>query len=286
MGDLPKIEKSSSIYLTISIPIENVFEKALMFEMSLEKNPACENQAKLVPKEISVKQIFDYQITVERIKSKKPPIVLKKSQDYPFVHNYKLINDGPSPSNEIYEFLLYLPKLTIKDQMNVENIFDFIPDSDPKIDCTKLEDSNSLVMPEIKRKEGFESISCKSYECVAYKCKIYEKWAKGASKSVRINMNLKSDLFANANSELQEFDHFSIWTLISYEDELSGKSYISKSTDFISNRSGNWQAKIVEYWPIAVGLFVGIVVLAVVIYVTIKSGGLKKLRPYSRAPAS
>ena len=38
-----------------------------MFKMNLEKNPACENQAKLVPKEISVKQIFDYQITVEKI---------------------------------------------------------------------------------------------------------------------------------------------------------------------------------------------------------------------------
>lgn len=249
-----------------------------MFNLSLTKDIPCEGQAKLYPKEHIIKQQFDYQITVKKIETDEPPIVLKKSQDYSFIHNYKLVNDGPSPTNKIYEFMLYLPKLIIEDSSNVEEIFDFIPYRKPKIVCEKMNYTNSLAMPTIKNKQGFEPISCTSYDCVVHRCKIYEKWARGDSKSVKIKMKLQSSLFAKANSKLQKLDHFSVWTSISFKAGSNDTSYISESTDFVSNRSGNWQARIVEYWPIAVGLFVGIVVLAVLIYAFFKAGGLKKLR--------
>ena len=91
-------------------------------------------------------------------------------------------------------------------------------------------------------------------------------------------MELRSELFADTKSKLQQFDHFSIWTALSFKATNIDKDYLTESTDFISNRSGNWQAKIVEYWPIAVGLFIGIVVLASVIYALFKAGALRKLR--------
>ena len=278
MGDLPKIDSSGSAFLTIKIPIKQVFEKSIMFKMNLKKDPACVNQKILTPIEAKIEQNFDYQISVKKPQKEERPTVLRKSQDYSFVHNYELQNDGPSPSNQIYEFSLYLPKIIVKDSSKVEKLFDFIPDRNPNISCSKKEDGNSLTIPQIKSKKGFEPISCTGYDCIVYQCKIHERWAKGDSKSVRIKMELQSGLFVGTKSELQKFDHFSVWTAISFKAASSDKDYLAESTDFISNRSGNWQAKIVEYWPIAVGLFIGIVVLASVVYALFKAGALRKLR--------
>ena len=264
--------------MTITIPIKQVFLEYLNFKLNLTKDIPCDGQANLYPKEHTIDQLFKYQINVDKIESDEPPIVLKKSQDYSFIHNYKLVNDGPSPTNKIYEFMLYLPSLIIEDPTNVEKIFDFIPDRNPKIGCEYVNDTNSMAIPTIKNKQGFEPIACSSKDCVVYRCEIDEKWAKGDSKSVKIKMTLRSNLFAKAKSKLHKLDHFSVWTSISYKAGNNDTSYISENTDFVSNRSGNWQARIVEYWPIAVGLFVGIVVLAVLIYAFFKAGGLKKLR--------
>jgi hypothetical protein len=183
---------------------------------------------------------------------------------------------------------LYIPNLIVGDPNDVKNLINFIPPNNPYVMCNTPQKVKALNIPS-QRTEKVEdepnNISCKTHECLVYDCKVLGRWEKGEkySKSINLKMTLKKRLFSGKKpGELQTFEEFFISTALSHKKGNSDKTYITENTKFISNRSGNWQAKIAEYWPIVIGLFIVIVVLASGMYALYKTGFLKRLRFYYR----
>ena len=283
-ADLPKINGNDALNMSIQIPMKGIFDELINFRVNLIKTPACESQSKdpqNLLAEFQMLQQFEYEIIPRKNDKVAKNILLNKIQDFAFVHSYKLLNQGPSPTDLPYEFYLYIPNLIVDDPKNVKKLFDVIPPNNPNVTCANPKKAKTLNIQQVK--EGQNHISCKTHECLIYDCKVLSKWKIGEqySKSIKLMMTLEKHLFSGKKpGKLQTFDEFFIWTALSHKTGDSVKTYITENTKFISNRSGNWQAKIAEYWPIVIGLFIVIVVLVSVIYALYKTGVLKRLRFY------
>ena len=226
-----------------------------------------------------------FKITGRKSDMEMKEILLHKKQDFPFEHNYEILNNGPSPTNRYSKFSLFIPLLVVNNaqdktkKVDASNLLKFIPASDPNVECKKRLDGTVVGIQNIP--EGDIHISCKNHDCIIYDCNVFDKWEKGERHVKRINLKMKVYKKLFLKGQLKDFDEFFIWTAMAMSDDSGDKTYTTYETKFVSNRSGNWRARIAEFWPIVIGLFIVIVVFSSILYALFKTGSFKKLRFYN-----
>ena len=202
---------------------------------------------------------FDYSIIPY---AKENPEIqnFKNGELQTFDHEFYLENEGPSPTAVSSNFFIYIP-----DIVDENTTISFAPSG-------HTTDSNGCMKTVIKnadKLEGDEGIqnSCKT-GCSRFECTLL----KGLEKNLRVTALLKMAFTSKSAKKTSE--KFSITSAV----KINGK-YASTTTNFQKTvvKVGEME-RTRKVWPIIVGVLVGIIIVAVIMFLAYKKGLLSKLR--------
>ena len=259
--------------------------KRIYVQIKVTKDIVCQSQTQMEPTAyLNVSQEFAYAIDGRKEDNQGKEIQLNQTIAYEFEHKYMLWNTGPSPTDQPVHFSIFVPGLVAENSIhprhekNMDAPIISINPKIPKIECNEPRNSTRLLIKPEQDKRN--EISCKTLECLVYDCKAFHGWKKGHGNAKSIHIELNFDPQSFLQTEFRHVREFFISTAIEVKDNDGDKTYITYSTKFVSNLSGNWKAEIAESWPIFVGAFIVIMIFASVLYGLHKTISLRRLRIY------
>ena len=177
-----------------------------------------------------------------------------------FVHTFKLINHGPSYTNQDKILKFYFPHSNLTSLVRNPNIKD--------ITCKK-EISDEPVNMDISIPSDENPLSCVTGQCVVLSCTILRYWKKGQEKEFDLEVQFNATF-----AEEYEDQTFSIYSIASIDgQETMALTKMSKVQLGAIER-------LVQNWPIVLGVLGGIAVILGTFLVLWRTGMLAKMRPY------
>ena len=176
------------------------------------------------------------------------------------MHTFKLINHGPSYTNQDKILKLYFPKSNLTSLFKTPNITD--------ITCTK-EISDELV-PEPEPIPSDENpFGCVKDQCIVLSCTIPRYWEKGQEKEFNLEVQ-----FNPTFAEEYEDQTFSVYSIASIDDQQT------MALTKMSKVALGAIEKLAQSWPIVLGVCIGFSVILGTLLVFWRTGILAKMRPY------
>ena len=173
----------------------------------------------------------------------------------PFTHSYNLINSGPSPIDKLYQFKVHVPKI---DSGEVQ--------PDVNFECTDHEDPGEDAKND---GDGTKTISCNPGLCKTFTCSFIKP--DKVNTPTTVTMKMTFDPLA-IRGIWKNFETFEVITVLE-----SNGAPIQLTDTFADTAVGSLKS-ILQLWPIFVGIGVGIVALAPIVYVTYRHGLHNKVR--------
>ena len=208
---------------------------------------------------------FSYDINAKIIGSEKEHI-LKDNRRTKFKHVYE-IEGGPSPTDKVVPFFLYVPSNLNASTNDIE--------IKPKnvVPTCKTQQSIDGVQTRIT-KEGDPMETCggvaEGGTCTVFRCELKKGFGMGKDKKVSVTINMK---FTPDENTKKIGRKFLITTALKVEENekfvLTRSSFVAQ--DFTVEA-------LLEYWPIAVGMLIVLIIFIVVLYIMYKSNSFNKLR--------
>ena len=180
------------------------------------------------------------------------------------MHIFKLINHGPSYTNQVKILNLYFPNSNLTSLVKTPNITDITCTkeiSDEPVDMNNMDD---LDIPSDENPFG-----CVKGQCIVLSCTIPKYWKKGQEKEFDLEVQFNSKF-----AEEYEDQTFSVYSIASIDgQETMALTKMSKVQLGAIER-------LVQNWPIVLGVLGGIAVILGTFLVLWRTGILAKMRPY------
>ena len=236
--------------------------QAPKIETTLEQS--CEGQDRTTDKEDNVNLKYIYDITTEVIDQDSSSQNFQEDAVVDFYHQFKVENQGPSPTDKEKVFQVYIPSILLENSpKDAKKIFQFRPDD--------------LTLAPKKCSSKRVGDTC------------YEVGLKpGLPKGVPITVTLELGFIANKNfiNTLDRLDllksitkdEFEFQTTLNFEDlEVSTKTIFkeSKQTIGLIMFAQKW-------WPIIVGCLGGVIIFATILYAAYRNKLQDKVRIYNK----
>ena len=206
--------------------------------------------------------------------STKKPASLSHRRDTLLTHHYSITNAGPSKTNKPYEFQLYVPNIVPPNNVHIK----LEPLQVPQIQCNKAIKGEQIKITGIPSTK--KDISCTNTKCFVYHCKVEKGWDVSQEKTITIETKLPKAEYQKIKKILpQSTGNF--WTALAKEDGMT-PHLLTFKTKLIYDDAGGWRTQLATYWPILIGVFIGVVVFVSVFYALYKTGTLNKIRFWSR----
>ena len=206
---------------------------------------------------VDVTYEYTYSVTATRIDKteKDREHSFSTEATIPFTHSYDLINSGPSPIDKLYRFEVLVPKIVSGEVQ-----------PDLNFNCTTAQDSGEDAKDD---GDGTKTISCSSSPCTTFTCFFIKPDRVNTPTTVTLQMTF--DPLAIRRT-WENFETFEVITVL----ENNGASI--ELTDTFADTAVGSLKSILQLWPIFVGIGVGIVALAPIVYVTYRHGLHNKVR--------
>ena len=252
-------------------PDQNAAIISLSFDMSeiqgdsteittrLDQECSSSNDPIGYPEKINVG--YEYDITSQSIDEHPEPINFEEDDIVEFRHDFEIKNEGPSFTNKVQTFDLFLP-IILKDHVSLK--FQTIPEDQKR---------NATVDPNKCNKQVAQRV-------LHYRCEI----SKGLQKDARIIAGL--DILFTADQKfllkLREFgltsppkhDEFEFETRLEVMDEESTTKSMFKKRETKVGLS----TFVKQFWPFILGSLGAIIIFASIMYVSVKNGLHQKVR--------
>ena len=176
------------------------------------------------------------------------------------MHTFKLINHGPSYTNQDKILKLYIPNSNLTSLFKTPNFTD--------ITCTK-EISDEPVSMDISIPSDENPFGCVKGQCIVLSCTIPRYWKKDQEKEFDLEVQFNATF-----AEEYEDQTFSVYSIASIDgQEIMALTKMSKVQLGAIER-------LVQNWPIVLGVLGGIAVILGTFLVLWRTGILAKMRPY------
>ena len=177
------------------------------------------------------------------------------------MHTFKLINHGPSYTNQNKILKLYFPNSDLTSLVRTPNI--------PDITCTKEISDEPVDMDDMDIPSDENPFGCVKEQCIVLSCTIPKYWKKGQEKEFDMEVQFNSKF-----AEEYEDQTFSVYSIASIDgQETMALTKMSKVQLGAIER-------LVQNWPIVLGVLGGIAVILGTFLVLWRTGMLAKMRPY------
>ena len=227
---------------------------------TLKKQNPCSSQTgtRIIRKVLKLDTKFEYQIEGQNMDKEKTKKHQFSSDAVSFQHRYELMNRGPSPTNKPYFFFVKVPTAVAGAIMTK-------PES--QTDCSKTTLSST--------ETGSKSeVACNSDPCTQFTCTIKADWKRDNPIWITVNMKFRPKQMTISNGgDLPK--SITIRTSL-VQGKVDGK--VTESVAIFEKDALGALKQIVEYWPYAVGILIGIIIVGSVIFGLVKTGTFAKLR--------
>ena len=174
-----------------------------------------------------------------------------------FVHTFKLINHGPSYTNQDKILKLYFPNSDLTSLVKTPKI--------NNITCRK-EIIDEPVHMNISIPSDENPFGCATGQCIVLSCTIPRYWKKDQEKEI--------DLEVKSNPSVAQNQTFTVYSIASIDDHQT-----MALTKMSKVQLGAIE-RLVQNWPIVLGVLGGIAVILGTFLVLWRTGILAKMRPY------
>ena len=234
-------------------------------EINYRLEQECSPVNEPIPYKEKIKLGYKYDITSQSINDHPEPINFKEDDNVPqtFRHEFEITNEGPSFTNDIQIFSLYVPKI-LKGHVNLK--FQTIPED---------QERNVTVDPK----------KCKTqdiHENLRYQCEIPKGLQKDSRIVAEIEMRFTADqTFLLKLQELgftsppkhDEFEFETRLEVMNGKNDATTKSIFKKSETEVG-----LSTYVKEFWPFILGSLGAIIIFASIMYVAVKKGWHQKVR--------
>ena len=177
------------------------------------------------------------------------------------MHTFKLINHGPSYTNQDKILKLYIPNSNLTSLFKTPNITD--------ITCTKEISDEPVDMDDLDIPSDENPFGCVKGKCIVLSCNIPRYWKKGQEKEFDLEVQ-----FDPSFAEKYEDQTFSVYSIASIDDQQT------MALTKMSKVELGAIEKLAQSWPIVLGVCIGIVVILGTFLIFWRTGILAKMRPY------
>ena len=192
--------------------------------------------------------------------------ILRDHKRTEFAHKYE-IEGGPSPLDKVVPFFLYIPSSLATETKDIK-----IQPKDAVSAC-KLQKSNDDLQVRII-KEGDPMSTCggiaEGGTCTVFSCELKKGFGMGKHKKVSVTLKMKFTPDENTQKIGRKF-----WIDTALKVEGKEKFVLMRSSfvgqDFTVEG-------LLEYWPIAVGILIVLIIFITILYLMYKNNGFNKLR--------
>ena len=178
-------------------------------------------------------------------------------------HHYKITNNGPSRTGTPYAFQLYVPAIVSEDDVNVT----FAPFNKSQIQCESVT-KKGVNIPGITKDK--KDVSCNSMGCIVYDCKVEKGWdasTKDKTQTITIETTFAKKKYHSLKRKLPEGTEMNFWTALANDPAQTAdgaKTFSVRKTRMIYDNAGDWRRTLASYWPLIIGVFIGLVVLSAI----------------------
>jgi hypothetical protein len=206
---------------------------------------------------------YKYNIVFEQSKDEyQEPINFEEDQNVQFSHTFEITNKGPSPTNKVLEFYLYVPTILVGKTKLTFHAEDLTVDPNT---CTKKDIGGySIFNPE----------GC-TVDCTKYTCEIPKPDnSTGLKKQSSIFATLNMEFLADTNFFKGKSDEFEFETVFKVMEESA-----SRKTRFRKRETKvGAVAFVTEFWPFIAGGVGAILLFGILMYAGYRFGFHQKLR--------
>ena len=180
------------------------------------------------------------------------------------MHTFKLINHGPSYTNQ-YEILkLYFPNSDLTPLVRTPNITDITCTKEISDEPVDMDNIGDLDIPSDENPFG-----CVKGKCIVLSCTIPRYWKKGQEKEFDLEVQ-----FDPSFAEKYEDQTFSVYSIASIDDQQT------MALTKMSKVELGAIEKLAQSWPIVLGVCIGFSVILGTLLIFWRTGILAKMRPY------
>ena len=182
-------------------------------------------------------------------------------------HTYELANNGPSDTDQEYTFYFFVPMKVMALVMRK-----------PKgITCGTFTTQHDLRGGFQKCLKLNEKLEKNGDGCKRTTCKVARGWKRGSPKKFTVTMDFDPDILRVVLGKDDIPGHATLLTAIVKPEigSVQQRTLAVASTQFQSNRINVQKLK---YWPIIVGICIGTLIVAAILFALYRSGHLSKLR--------
>ena len=177
------------------------------------------------------------------------------------MHTFKLINHGPSYTNQDKILKLYIPNSNLTSLFKTPNFTD--------ITCTKEISDEPVDMDDLDIPSDENPLGCVQGKCIVLSCAIPRYWKKGQEKEFDLEVQ-----FDPSFAEEYEDQTFSVYSIASIDDQQT------MALTKMSKVELGAIEKLAQSWPIVLGVCIGFSVILGTLLVFWRTGILAKMRPY------
>ncbi len=120
-------------------------------------------------------------------------------------------------------------------------------------------------------------VSCSTYTCVQVECKVKAGGlAPGKGLPFTLGMTFKAEAAAN-----EDANRFAVRTVMQRRTPTVSRDYVYETTEFYSVEAA-LLVMVTAYWPYALGIFIGLLLLLALILALWKSNAFSKMRVFKK----